>query len=374
MTRKLASIRTITRIDPIPNADRIEKAVIDGWEIIVGKDMYQAGNQVIYLEIDSAIPVNDPRLDESGDLAKRGTKEWAGTDCHILKTIRLRGTYSQGLILPLEVLNAPSPTDNMFTLWAKRIKNDLTIKEGADVSKQLGITKYDRYAAKAAKENKRPARRAWWKFWVKPVHQERNIIGDFPVYFARKSDSERVQNLGQHWSALQACEWVATEKIDGQSVTLINDNGKLRIASRNWEVQNHDAKQWALDNNFLKDTEHGTAVQGEWAGPGVQGNGLDLPKGMFFPFAEFHNGQHVNLGTWAKPYAVPTLGHYKLADYPTTADILAHVDGMKSTINPNKLAEGIVLHRTDSLTGLPCLGGRTTFKVISNKWLVKTGN
>lgn len=44
--RKLATIRTIANIKPIPNADRIEVAQIDGWEVIISKsDNFFSGGQ-----------------------------------------------------------------------------------------------------------------------------------------------------------------------------------------------------------------------------------------------------------------------------------------------------------------------------------------
>jgi hypothetical protein len=46
------------------------------------------------------------------------------------------------------------------------------------------------------------------------------------------------------------------------------------------------------------------------------------------------------------------------------------VDGIKSIIAPERLAEGVVWHRS---SGEPAdvLGGRTTFKAISNRYLLK---
>lgn len=55
--RKLATIRTIANIKPIPNADRIEVAQIDGWEVIISKsDNFSQGDKVVYIEIDSKMP------------------------------------------------------------------------------------------------------------------------------------------------------------------------------------------------------------------------------------------------------------------------------------------------------------------------------
>ena len=42
--RKLATIREIAEIKPIPDADRIEVARIDGWEVVVSKkDNFHVG-------------------------------------------------------------------------------------------------------------------------------------------------------------------------------------------------------------------------------------------------------------------------------------------------------------------------------------------
>ena len=38
--RQLATIRTISDLRPIPNADRIVVAQVDGWECVVPKDEF----------------------------------------------------------------------------------------------------------------------------------------------------------------------------------------------------------------------------------------------------------------------------------------------------------------------------------------------
>lgn len=34
ITRKLASIRRVSKVEPIENADAIEKLTIDGWQVV----------------------------------------------------------------------------------------------------------------------------------------------------------------------------------------------------------------------------------------------------------------------------------------------------------------------------------------------------
>ena len=53
MTRQLAYIETIKSLSPIPDADKIEKAEILGWELVVQKGDFVVGDKVIYCEIDS---------------------------------------------------------------------------------------------------------------------------------------------------------------------------------------------------------------------------------------------------------------------------------------------------------------------------------
>ena len=51
--RKLASIRTITDIQPIDGADAIEVAVVGGWKVVTKKGEYKPGDLCVYCEVDS---------------------------------------------------------------------------------------------------------------------------------------------------------------------------------------------------------------------------------------------------------------------------------------------------------------------------------
>ena len=122
--RHLATIRKIKELRPIPNADRIEVAIIDGWECIVNKaDGFKVGDLIVYIEIDSVLP-DKPEFEFMRKYKFR------------VKTIKLRGQVSQGLVLPLSILGT-----NPYG-------------EGADVTETLGIKKYDPEAAQE---------KVWWQ-------------------------------------------------------------------------------------------------------------------------------------------------------------------------------------------------------------------
>jgi hypothetical protein len=53
--RKLASIQTVNAVEPIPNADAIEKIRVLGWWVVVKKGEHQPGDKLVYFEIDSLL-------------------------------------------------------------------------------------------------------------------------------------------------------------------------------------------------------------------------------------------------------------------------------------------------------------------------------
>jgi hypothetical protein len=97
--RKLARIVKIDSIDSIPNADSIEVATIGGWKVVVKKGEFQVNDLAVYCEVDSWIPYEiAPFLVSNG----KEPREFNGVKGERLRTVKLRGTTSQGLLLKLE--------------------------------------------------------------------------------------------------------------------------------------------------------------------------------------------------------------------------------------------------------------------------------
>ena len=120
--RKLATVQTISEIKTHPNADAIELAIIKGWQVVVKKGEFQPGDKVIYLEIDSWVPTEiAPFLTKN--LVPR---EYDGVRGERLRTVKLRGEISQGLVLPLNTL-PPAVMDD--------------VDSGTDLTEILGVLK-----------------------------------------------------------------------------------------------------------------------------------------------------------------------------------------------------------------------------------------
>lgn len=336
--RSLARTAKVSSVMPIEGADAIESAKVGGWTVVVKKGEFVAGDTAVYFEIDSALPLDDERFEF---LAPRGEKTVNDRRCHVLKTARLRGVYSQGLLLPLSQFpEIPAGAD--------------------DVTSLLGITKY---------EPTLPA--------------NMNVVGVFSSQFGLKTDSERAQNLTDEWADIVAAgPWLATEKVDGTSLSVFRDTGgTLRVNSRNWELKAPGEGQdpnlyWraVLDNNLGDLIGPGEGIQAEIAGPGVQGNPLGIESLTVIVFAVLSNGVPLPRDQWptftSKAVIAAPIYDLTLADNAEQA--VENVNGIKSLISKGRLAEGVVWHR-ESGQPIDILRGRSNFKTISNKYLLKNG-
>jgi RNA ligase (TIGR02306 family) len=327
--RKLASIRKILELNPIEGADKIEVATIDGWRVVVKKGEFKVGDLVVYFEIDSWIPM------EIAPFLVKGTvpREFEGVKGERLRTVTLRGQVSQGLVLPISILNG-------------------TFNEGDDVTDALGIKKYEKPL---------------------PAQLAGVTKGYFPS-FIRKTDEERIQNLVREFDSFRGLRFEVTEKLDGSSMTVYRDHSSyIGVCSRNLDLkETEDNTFWLVAKaqgliDLLK--KHGAplALQGELVGEGINGNRLNQKGHKFYlfniwdicsqkpwslvnrlEFATLHNVEHV-----------PFLGYL---DFQSAEEVISFAEG-KSIINPSCEREGIVFK---------CVTNpEIHFKAISTRYLLK---
>jgi RNA ligase (TIGR02306 family) len=332
MERKLASIRKISDIQPIENADMIELAIVDGWKVVVAKNVnHKVGDLVVYCEIDSFLPIK-----EEFEFLRKGSykKMVDGTEGFRLRTIKLRGQVSQGLILPIHTL----PLLEM-------------VHEGQDVTEMLGIVKYEPPI---------------------PAELAGKVKGLFPS-FLRKTDEERIQNLSGEIENWKDKTFYVTEKLDGSSATFYYKDGEFGVCSRNLELLETEdntfwkfARQVDLENK-MRDFDVNISLQGELIGEGIQGNPYKI-KGQtvrFFNLFDIDLQEYHSLSMFKGVCnrfgvdMVPILNeHFEM--FNTVEDILEYAEG-KSVLNPNFDREGVVIRSLDR---------KISFKAISNKFLL----
>ncbi|WP_168200551.1 RNA ligase (ATP) [Allokutzneria sp. NRRL B-24872] len=336
-TRRLVSAEVIAEIGPIEGADAIERARVRGWDVVVKKGEMAVGDEVVYFEIDSALPLSDERF---AFLEPRGAKTLAdGAKVHVLKTAKLRGQYSQGLVLPL----AAFP--------------DLAGVDSGGLAEALDVVKYEPPI---------------------PTSLSGQVRGAFPGHLVKKTDAERVQNLTEVYERLLAeGSWFATEKIDGSSVTYIvtgDEQDPIRICSRNWELEpKPELTGMKIAQRYdLASLPAGTIVQGELYGEGIQANPLRVKGVELAVFGVFRGGTAIPRAEWPERLAAlsaPVLDW----DVPgSVQEAVEQVDGMASVVSPSRKAEGVVWHERSG-KAFAELDGRSCWKAISNRYLIKNG-
>jgi RNA ligase (TIGR02306 family) len=356
--RRLASVETITSVNPIDGADAIEQAKVRGWTVVVRKGEFSAGDQVLYIEVDAALPLEDPRF---AFLSARGSREFGGRQVHVLKTAKLRGVYSQGIVFPI---------DEFPEVISRGASEVVPVPDGGtggstghpSIDSVLGIVLYEPPL---------------------PVGQL-DAVGSFPSWLT-KTDAERVQNIDpETWDQIQQdrSAWVPTEKIDGSSLTAWRDSaGVVHVASRNLELSMEADNMWTrAANSELSPLAPGQWVQGEVAGPGIQKNPLALTKVrvFVFGFGTFDAEAPARSTTsrtprdawplWAAEKAVPVYQGMQLP--PSIDETIAQTESVKSIQTPGRGAEGVVWTHRDGV-GISGLDGRAVFKSLSAKYLLK---
>lgn len=98
MSRKLATVRLIGAIKPIKGADRIEIAVVDGWNCIVQKNQFSPGDRGVFFEIDSFLPASDARW----AFLEKNFIRWNDQRGFRVRSIKMKGQISQGLLESLD--------------------------------------------------------------------------------------------------------------------------------------------------------------------------------------------------------------------------------------------------------------------------------
>lgn len=340
--RKLATIRRIDAVKPIPNADAIEAAVVGGWTVVVKKSEFSAGDLAVYLEVDSWVPT------ELAPFLSKGSqpREYNGVKGERLRTVKLRGTLSQGLLLS----GTPCPTGLMVK------QNDSVMQhifqEGDDVSEWLGIQK--------------------WEAPI-PAQLSGDVRGPFPS-FIPKTDQERIQNLTEEFKGWTDLTWEITEKLDGSSMTVYHRGGDFGVCSRNWDLRQSVGNSfWATAlrlNLEEKLTAAGDyALQGELVGEGIQGNPYRIRGQDFYVFDVYDIAESRYLNQVERQVLLQRLGLKSVPVVslaaPTPASIQEILQGAegKTLLGSGCEREGFVYKS----------GGIVSFKAISNRFLLKTG-
>jgi len=344
--RTLVTIQRISEVKDIPNADNLQVAKVLGWHAVIEKGKHKAGELIVFFEIDSFIPVRE----EFEFLRARCYKKMDHGDGFRLKTIRLRKQVSQGLVMPISILND---------------YGEFPLEEGYDVTEDLGVIKYERPI---------------------PATMKGTVKGSFPG-FMPKSDETRIQVLQGALTRYAGTKCYYTEKVDGTSFTAYIKDDEFGVCSRNLELKDTEENlYWSMARELkieekLRSLGKNIMIQGEIVGTGVQKNPLKIPgrKVLFFNAFDIDAYKYLDFEEFTKLILglelciVPIIkSDFKLID---DIDALVELSKGTSIINPDVKREGIVIRPLVESVDLELArgfaNGRVSFKAINPDYLLE---
>lgn len=344
--RKLASIQTIVNIEPIENADKIEYASVLGWHCVVKKDEFKVGDKCIYIEIDSILPSDNPNFEFMKDRKYR------------VKTIKLRGKVSQGIIFPMSIL----PKDESKYSIGDDVTNILKIKK---FEPEIEVDSTPNYSYKKGFLYRytpgfiRGFIITHFRKLAKLLYKIPDPKKPFPSELVPRTDEERIQNKDPEFFKENTGKYFSyTNKADGTSTTVICYNGEVKVCSRNMELPQDDGnkyveaiKKYDLINKlkeFCKFNKCNIALQGELLGPTVQGNKYRLTDFEIYFFNAFNiDTQHYftesSLTELCNYFNLKRVPYFDPVYFLKSADEWVEFSKGKSILNPNIQREGIVI-------------------------------
>lgn len=347
--RRLVYVAKIADIQPIPDADQIEVATVLGWQVVVKKGQFRPGDKAVYFEIDSVLPEAGPFefLRKSSFINRidglRGFR---------LRTMKMRGQISQGLLMPLSIIEEYTGNDYSHILDSS--VDD--INEKLNLVELLEVEKFEVFI---------------------PPNLGEIVKGEF-MRDVPKTNETRVQvlNGSDILNVIEKSIYV-TEKLDGTSITVSIKDGEFDVCSRSVKFKDTpDNIYWRVSHrldleNKLKSLNRNIALQGELVGPGIQGNPYKLHEFRVYWFTAFDIDRQVRLDfnelvgllDQLDLDMVPEVKEILRYDLPrfSMLDWLHHAEGY-SELNPESIREGIVVRSIDGSVG---------FKVINNDYLIK---
>ena len=345
MSRKLASIQRIWKIEPIEGADKIELAYVLGWQCVVNKGQFKPMDLAIYFEIDSYLPIR-PEFEFLRVSSYKNTNIMG--EGFRLRTMKFRGQISQGLLLPIDQFS--------------EIPKDIAIE--TDVTELLKVRK--------------------WEIEER-VTTGGTVIGTLPSSIPH-TDETRVQADPELIQEFAGLGYYISTKMDGSSHSISVDSNGFHVTGHNYEYKDDGSSDFfkfvnergykdKLVNFSEKEGMTELTVQGEFCGAGIQKNRLKLKKPEWYVFTVMENGKRVDLYRMIEICAILGFNTVPIEEvnidlpskYPTVEALLERADG--DYPNGGK-KEGIVIRPTKPIYSQR-ISGELSMKVINNKYLLK---
>jgi len=393
MSTLLVEICKIDEVTKHPNADRLSIVTIKGWHCIVGLNDYNVGDAIIFIPPDSMIPQNVIDDYKLTYLCSRSTRQHGR-----VKTVKLRGCISQGLVMPLSILSKDEPVQ----LELDGVVGEITGKVlypgfeyGTNVAELLGITKYEPPEPSfSGMGNPRTSKKKWKNPDFDIYTHIENIkhyntvfeLGD-AVNITEKihGTNFRAGVLKCHYRGLRWWKWLMV-KLFGEyefiygshRVQIAKNASRAKNSYYSEDVYGQIAKRYQLKDIIPK----GYIIYGEIYGKGIQkGYTYGLPHvfneydidvvffdvkkdGVYLNYDEFYE--------FCKERALPKTPILYQGMYPGLDKVKEMTKGNSVLCEEQKMREGVVVKSYIEENNHNC--GRKILKSISEDYLLLKDN
>ena len=235
MSSLIVDVTPVLEILPHDNADTLEILKIKGWYCISTKGVHKVGDSVVYFPVDTLLPIKLAEHLNVWNYLSNKTEEYGR-----IKTVKLRGEYSQGLVIAEQNI-----IDYIHTEYSNQ-----KIAEGmANIVEILELKKWDPPIKIQMRGN------------------GRNQHPDFHRY-------TDIENYNNYPNVIQIGEEVIiTEKLHGTNFRVANIDGEIHVGSHNVNLkEDPDNLYWKcyLASDIKNILYPGMMVYGEIYGLGVQ--------------------------------------------------------------------------------------------------------
>jgi RNA ligase (TIGR02306 family) len=308
------------KLEPHPNADTLSIAHIKEWQCIVKTEEFKGVTLGAYIPIDSLLPAT-PEW------------EWMKEKHYRVRTIKLRGVLSQGILIPAK----PE--------WV----------EGQDIGTELGITKYEP---------------------PEPSQFQGDTVKSTDG-FEKYTDIENWKNYPD--IIPEGEEVVISEKIHGTNSRFGIINNEFRVGSHNLckdpagdkNVYSKVARKLDLEKKLRENYPNcNIIIYGEIYGKGIQKLAYGKPEHELAVFDIKIDGRHLNFDEFL--VALSKLGLKSVPILKVGAFLTAYLDladGVTTAGNGLHAQEGIVIKPVRERFHSEL--GRVILKRISDRYLLK---
>jgi len=348
----------ITDIKPHSNADALELAIVNGWQVCCKKGEHFVGQEVIFIPPDSMIPWE---LAEQWGVAtylsgydKKGTHNYHYENAGRVKAIRLRGEPSLGFIIP----------------------NDQNFDKDVDLKDILGIYKYEEPEKPLGGQNGTQIKNSpYWQKYT-DIENERNydnvLIDKEPVIATEKLHGENFcGGLVLNTDCENNREFIISSHKHQRK---IGEGGSFELPIQKYKLI--EMIEAIYTNYFENDVEDfkSILIYGEIIGRQDLKYNCKSGELDFYCFDISINGRYISydeMVAWCEKFGVPTVPLVYRGEYNKEKIwALAENNTLIPTEKP-QISEGVVVKPEIERTHPKV--GRVALKFVSNNYWTRKG-